>query len=212
MKTLNKKHLFAALILNIIIVFMEIVGIILSVCKHGLGVFQFYTENSNYFALIASLLFCLSCVRAINKSTPLPQYIHVLRFVSASSLTITFFIVLTVIIPVNPSSFTEMIFMGSNIFHHVLCPILSFVSFVWLESETQISKTSLLAILIPTIVYGIICIILNILKIIVGPYPFFFVYAMPWYFVVLALIGVLAVVLGLSIFVLWLRNKQARKG
>ena len=207
----SQKKLLIAFIINLCIVVFESIGLILSINKHGLLVFQFYTELCNYFALVASFLFCIYCIIATRKKSKLPTWIHVLRFVSSAGLFITIFVVLTVLIPIQPHTFVDMMFKGSNIFQHLLCPVLSIISFIFFESETKIATKHIFAIILPTVCYGLTCIILNILKVITGPYPFFYVYAIPWFFIVLALLGVLSIVLGLSFLVLWLRNRQYKK-
>ena len=60
--------------------------------------------------------------------------------------------------------------------------------------------------MIPTLIYGVVLIILNIAKVVVGPYPFFYVYDMPWYASILCLLGILLAVVSIAIGIYYLHN------
>ena len=55
-----------ALAMNLLIVVFEIIALVLSIKRHGIGVFKYYTENSNYFALIVSVIFCIYAIFSKN--------------------------------------------------------------------------------------------------------------------------------------------------
>ena len=59
-------------------------------------------------------------------------------------------------------------FTNTFLVFHTICPILSFISYVFYEEG---SKNKYLG-LIFTIIYSVILIVLNLLDLIVGPYPF----------------------------------------
>lgn len=190
-KYLNDKKFVWAFCFNFLIVVFEILGLIFSVQKHGIRVFKYYTENSNYFTLLVSIVFCVACIFAIKNKTKIPAWIIKLRFVSTICLTITYVVVTLVLIPLYPASFIYMMFGDSNLYQHLLCPILSIISFLFFESTTIISKQFVFLALIPTLTYGIISIILNLLNIMAGPYPFFYVYDIPWFVIILSILGIL---------------------
>lgn len=210
-KTINRTNIICALIINIAIVVLEIIGVFLSVQRHGIKVFQFYTENSNYFALIVSFIFCISCVVALIKRKHIPRWILNLRFVSTVCLTVTFVVVIAVLIPMFPDTFVFMMFQNSNLFQHFLCPVLSFISFIFFENQISLTKKSILYCLIPTLIYGVVLITLNLFKIITGPYPFFYVYVIPWYTTTLSLLGIFIGSLLITIILYYLHNKNNLK-
>ena len=57
----------------------------------------------------------------------------------------------------------------TGLFHHTLCPILSFVSYVFWEPHSRAWYVPALI----TLIYGLIMVYLNAVKKIDGPYPFF---------------------------------------
>ncbi len=168
---------------------------------------MFYTEIVNYFTLIVSAIFVLEFL--IKQKTS--KFTKCLRFISSVCLGVTFIMVVTVLIPMFPSTFVFMMFEDSNLYQHLICPICSIVSLILFENKDEFKKTYLLYALIPTIVYGIICIILNLTKVITGPYPFFYLYEIPWVLSIPWLVGVFLVVFGVDILIFWLYNKKFLK-
>ena len=43
---------------------------------------------------------------------------------------------------------------------------------------------------IPTVIYAVVVVILNILKLLEGPYPFLYVYKQPWYISLVWAVGI----------------------
>ena len=177
----NKKKLLMAIVLNVLIVILELVGLVLSIRRHGIKAFQYYTEDSNYFALIVSLAFVICGMVSIIGGKSVGGIIHILRFISTTCLAVTLIVVLTILIPMFPADAKFMLFGDSNLYQHTLCPVISILSFVFFENEISLSRKSIFISLIPTILYGVICIVLNLFKVMEGPYPFFYVYVLPWY-------------------------------
>lgn len=207
MNELVRQKLKFALIFNFLILALEIVGLILSIQRHGIMVFVFYTEDSNYFALAVSLIFCIGGIIALKKQTALPGWIHSLRFIATVCLTITFIVANFVIIPLQPQLLTYMLFEGSSLYQHLLCPILSVISFLVLENQIHLPRKMIFYATIPTIVYGITLITLNLTKVITGPYPFFYFFQIPWFVSVLSILGI-GVIAVLSALVLYFLNNK----
>ena len=206
----KRNKLVVALIVNIVIVVFETVAVFQSVFNHKLGVFKFYTEDSNYLALVISAIFCVSAIVAITNKANIPKWVHFLRYTASVCLTLTFIVILCLLSPMYPDNFIYWMFTGSGIFHHTICPLTSFVSFVIFENYHKLKKKSIFLSLIPTIIYGITCIILNLTHQLLGPYPFFYVYALPWYVSTTSLIGVLVCTLIISFVLYKINNRKSR--
>lgn len=207
----GKKKLIFAVVINIILVIMEIVGLFLSVGRHGIKVFKFYTENSNYFALIVCLTFVIGGLIAIAKGKNIAGWIHVIRFISTACLTVTLVVVLFVLIPMFPNDALFMLFGNSNLYQHTLCPIISILSFIFLENDTALSRRSIILAIFPTIIYGVICITLNFCRVMEGPYPFFYVYEFPWYASILFLTGILIGAIVIARVLYAIHNRKGQK-
>ena len=211
MKPFLRKNMIFAIILNIVIIALEIVGLVLSVKRHGAKVFQFYTENSNYLTLIVSLFFVFEGFSALKNNRLLSKWTILLRYVANCCLAITLVVVLFILIPLRPHTLTFMLFKDSNLYQHLLCPIISIFSFLTFENQIKLKKRAILISLLPTFVYGICLIILNLLKVVVGPYPFFYVYLLPLHILLLSIVGVLLISIFLSYLLYRLYNKKIEK-
>ena len=179
-----KRKEITILILNVILVVFCILGLIF-VRKEIDNIFLYYTENSNILSGISSLLLVIFLI--IKKEFKcIPEWLCVFRYIGTCCLALTFIVVVTILIPSDTLSYIDGIkhFMlqGSMLFHHFLCPVISFISFTLFESNEKLNKKKTIwYALIPTFIYGLIFITLNILKVVDGPYPFLRVYRQPWY-------------------------------
>ncbi len=193
--------LIAAVVVNGLIIVFEVLGLILSIDDHGLAMFQFYTQDSNYFALVASVLFEIYAVRKLRGRGDIPGWISTVRYMATCCLTLTFLVVIFVLAPMgNWTYFVPMLTYGSMLYHHLLCPILSIVSLIVFESTCRPPKNRILIATIPTVAYAIIAIILNLTGTLHGPYPFLYVYEQPvWLSIVW-----LFVILGMALLIAWL--------
>lgn len=171
MKKFDARKLFA-IIINISIIFMEIFAFVDCFKLDGIKCFQYYTQDSNLFLMISCILYLIVCLANKEKKS---RFISLLKYSSTVSVTVTFLVVVTILAPVM-GGYKAMMFDGTMLYHHLLCPILGFVSFIFLEDhEISGLKDALLAMIF-TVIYGIIAVILNILGIMDGPYPFLKVY------------------------------------
>ena len=204
-------RLVAALCANALIVLFELVALVLSLVDQGLASFQFYTQDSNYLAMAASLCFCLYGVKQLRGEGEMPQWVRSFRYVTVSCLMVTFFVVILVLMPMMGENALSMLYGGSMLYQHTLCPILAAVSFFAFEPVERLSKGEILKALIPTLAYALVTIILNLCRVIEGPYPFLMVYAQPWYASVMWCIVILGIAGLLAFGVFMLHNCAAKK-
>ncbi len=136
--------------------------------------FLFYTNDSNILALLSSSVYVFSSLKG--RKTP-----EGLRVVAASSLTLTFLVVICVLIPLERESASYLLLGRACFLEHLVCPVLSFVSFVFFEDGSALTERSAVSALLPTAVYGALLMILNIAGVVEGPYPFLRVYEQPVY-------------------------------
>lgn len=156
------------LLLNILIIVFEIIGFVLSFRNYSRIPIEYYTEDSNILTLITSIIF-IAFVIAGKKT---PYFLKILKYISAVCLTVTFLVVVCILIPLYNFDFNSMLFKGEMIFHHILCPIVGVITFLFFdEIDKYTTKESLVAVS-ATFIYGVIIIILNVLNKISGPYPF----------------------------------------
>jgi len=186
-----KKKIIVAILLNFVIVCIEIIAFIACLKTNGILTFTYYTTTSNFLALVVSFLFCVVSLWCLIKKISIPHWLNTFRFVSNVNLMVTFIISTFIIVPLYPNLFEFMLLKTPGIFQHVLCPLISLISFLLFEKQKNLSKNSIILALIPTISYGAINLTLNLLKITSGPYPFFYLFVVPWYVPVVCILTIL---------------------
>ncbi len=159
---MSKKKI--ALIINIIILTLTLLSFAKTFfLEHSIAV-EYYTNDSNILALISSLLFIIFYKKE-------KDFVKDIRFLATSCLTVTFLVVVFVLCPMYSFNYKLLMFTDIYLVFHTIVPILSIFSYIALENGS--SKKYLC--LIFTMIYAIILIILNILNLIKGPYPFLMV-------------------------------------
>lgn len=148
-----------SILLNILIIVFGLMGVVIAAKYHLLkDFFLYYTNLSNIFAVLASIIYLLT----LNKKTKIGEY---LRFLSTICLTLTLLVVIFILTPMLKVN----LFVGNYMpLYHLICPLLSIISLLFFEKN----NTKPILALIPTAIYGIITLSLNYFKVIEGPYPF----------------------------------------
>lgn len=160
------------IIINIILIILEIIGFILVIQEFGLKTLEYYTEDSNFLLLVSSIIILIYLL----SDRKLPSWLNGLRYVSIVSTTLTFIVVVTVLSWTTDWGLHYLLFEGSMLYHHTLCPLMALASFILLEKYDGLNVLHGLTF---TIIYAIIMISLNVLKIVEGPYPFLLVHNQP---------------------------------
>lgn len=195
---------------NVILAVMEALGLYLMVKLyqsynlHPFGWIQYYTQLSNIFSMLAALTVAFFAARDLIKNSDSTPYIaRILKFSSACCLTQTLLVTMFVLAPMGMmGGFVPIMFKGANLYHHFLCPIISVLSLVILEKGGRLTLKHCFYALVPTLVYGVVAVVLNLLKVWHGPYPFLYVYEQPVYmsiiWAVVILGGAFAITLGVK--------------
>lgn len=156
---MSKKKL--ALIINIVIIIVELLAFGKNLLvEHNIAI-EYYTNDSNILALISSILFIIF----YNKNK---EFVKDIRFIATSCLTVTLLVVIFILSPMYEFNYKLLMFTDNFFILHTLAPILSIISYVALEDR---SNKNYLCLAFTTL-YAIIMIVLNVLNIVDGPYPF----------------------------------------
>jgi len=164
MKTKTRNTI--SLILNIAMVIMVVYSIAFFFSKIGQskGVgnmsvggfycFRFFTIDSNVLAATASLLLIPFNIKSIKSNKDeLPTNLLLFKFIGTIAVTLTLMVVLLFLGPMNgyPKMFEDV-----NIYLHLICPLISLISFMFFEKGLTIDSKKVVYGLIPVIIYGTI--------------------------------------------------------
>ncbi|MDD6957144.1 MAG: hypothetical protein SOZ83_06100 [Sphaerochaetaceae bacterium] len=166
-----------ATISNVVIVCMVLYSTVMALISDGWGFFQYYTQLSNlYGGITASFALHYYVHKIKNPKLVVPEWCKHIRYSSTCCLTLTFLVVVFFLAPQKGgwNGYKTMMFQGISVFTHLLTPILSIVSFLCFEEKAL--KPLLRYAVIPTILYAVVLVILNALKVLTGPYFFLRVY------------------------------------
>ena len=204
MKINNKKRSIQILTtIHIILIVLEIIALIHDLQVFGLAMFQYYTIDSNILQMLVSAAIVFRIL--YRKEELVSARLSILHLVCAVNLTITFLIALLVLAP--QEGFAYYFIENVAPINHLIGPLLSAITFLFLEESEKLPGIAILIPMAATLLYGIIALILNALKILDGPYFFLRIYDEPLGTIVLwfAIITVLCTVL--SGLYLWIKSR-----
>ncbi len=172
----RQKQITISIVLNTLIIVFEIIGLILNLKNDSLRVFLNYDQINNLLLMIVSGFLVYFNFMCLKKEKEIPQLIILFKYIVTSMVMLTF-IDQAFVIPsgLGFNKIGFLLFQGSALFLHTLCPLLSLVSLLFYERVT-LKKYDYLLATIPTVAYGVIMLLLNYLKVITGPYGYFLVH------------------------------------
>lgn len=150
-----------ARIMSMIILLLEVRGLSLSLPGRKWMALIFYTQLSNLGTAVSALLLLIFGQLA---------WVSVLRYLSTCMLVMTFFVTVCVLIPMGGDP-GKLLWSGNGLYHHVLCPVISTLSYILVENH--VGSGFLWLPVVVTLTYGLIMIYLNAVRKVDGPYPFF---------------------------------------
>lgn len=189
-----------ALIFNILIVILEIIALIETIRQFGRLQIEYYTIDSNLFALATSILFIIFHKKDY-------EWLKDLKYITTCCLAVTFLVVVFILTPALEFRYDIYMFSGTMLYQHTLCPILAVLSYLLFENR---SKKTYLCISF-TIIYAIILVILNLADKVVGPYFFLMVKKQPVINTIFWFIIILAINYFIGLFLTKFKNKAGAK-
>ena len=164
----NKKSIKISLIINILVVVMTIFASIIMFTgfkfMHAyetvlestrIGMLRFFTVESNLLMGIVSLLFAIDEVRLLNnKINEIEAKMYNLKLMSCTAVGLTFFVVFAYLGPISKGGIPSML-MNSNLFFHLLIPVISILNFICFERTNKIKFRNTLSGIVPTFIYEI---------------------------------------------------------
>ena len=183
-----------------ILAVLETIALIHDIRVFGVGMLQYYTIDSNVLQLVVSIGILVCLLRGQES----PVWLIVLHLVCAVCLTITFLIAAFVLAPKEGFAY----YFLSNVapINHFVGPLLSVAAFVFTQVETVLKRRMVLAPMVFTLLYGLTALLLNIARVLDGPYFFLRVYEVPVSTVVMWFLIIAALCLAFSALYMWLRR------
>lgn len=224
-ENINKKKYKISIILNCTIVLFVIVASIMMFSGYRfmngdelvlesskLGMFKFFTVDSNIFMGIISLIFIIYEIKLLNgKINDIPNWLYNLKLMATTGVTLTFFVVLVYLGPLVSSM--RLMFMNSNLFFHLFVPVFSIISFILYEKNNKLKLVNTFYGLIPVVLYTLFY-LFNVLihienGIVSTKYDFYwFVQKGMWTSIIV--IPLMLIIAYCISFILWKLNKNSK--
>ena len=120
-----------------------------------LGMLRFFTVQSNIFMAIIALVFAVLEIRFLKgKINEIPTKAYVLKLMSTTAVGLTFLVVFAYLGPITEYGIIAMI-MNSNLFFHLITPLLSIFTLVVFERTSMIKFKYTFWGILPTFLYAI---------------------------------------------------------
>lgn len=199
----NRQLLGSVLVIDILIVFFESWILSRFWRRHGKGTLRFYTQDSNYLALGVSIACGITELICMLAELPLPQWTKALRLVGASCLMLTFLVASCVLVPMDKRhTFYTFMLKGNLLIVHTVCPIMMLIAML-IHPGIALGLNHVLIAIIPTVLYGVVVVILNLLGKLDGPYPFLNIRRQPFYQTLCWLV----LIMGINFGVAWVLTR-----
>ena len=178
-----------------ILTILEIIALVYDIYSFGIAMFSYYTIDSNILQMLVSagILYCL----LKKKEGTIPVWLSKAHLVSAVALTVTFLIAALVLAP--QEGFSYYFLENVAPINHFLAPVIG----------EKLPKKAVFAPVVATLLYGVIVLLLNAVRVVDGPYFFLKVYEtapstiVMWFGIIAVLCWVL------SAIYCWIRRKNA---
>ena len=165
---MSKKKLKMSLIFNILIVLCTIFAFVIRVTGWSFmqgyeiilnettwGVFKFFTVDSNLLMAIIAFIFVIFEIHILcGKSKDIPRNMYLVKLMGTASVSLTFLVVFLYLSWIVQGGVHTMI-MNSNLFLHLITPVLSIITFVCFENTSKLKFSDTFLGLVPMALYGI---------------------------------------------------------
>lgn len=119
-----------------------------------IGMFKFFTVDSNILMGITSLIFLIYGAKSLkDKRYKTPKKVYLLKLISTTAVTITFLVVFCYLGQISKGGMRSML-LNSNLLFHLFIPVLSIISFIFFERNDKLSAKNALFGILPTLIYG----------------------------------------------------------
>jgi len=101
---------------------------------------------------VASLVYAVCLARFMRTGARVPHWAYLLKFAGTVATTVT---LMTVLLFLGPTLGYPLMFVGGNLWLHLIIPVAGIVEFVFFDVQYSLSFKETLVGVVPTLLYGI---------------------------------------------------------
>ena len=176
MGLIDKKRLVCSVTANCLIFILVVFAFVLmmqragstALTARGLSSLKYFTTLSNIFAALVSVVYTVFLIFALKgRREGVPHALFILKLMSTAAVGVTFLVVIVFLGPL--FGFASM-YRGSNLWYHLIVPLICILDFAFIERIDKVSFRETLFCMVPVFIYGMGYLI-NILVNGVGEWP-----------------------------------------
>lgn len=172
----RRLHLLCLLGIDLAMVAMEWPIIAPEWQSSGVWMLRFYTQSSNVLAMFVCAVCAVCEIGCLIKAREMPRWAQMLRYIATCCLMVTLLVSALILVPMSPGeSYRSFMFTGVLLYVHTLCPLTMLLGYLVSGGAPMKAKHALLAV-VPTVIYGVISLWMNAMRVYTGPYFFFHIY------------------------------------
>ena len=135
------------------IIGFQFMGEITVLSSRNFRAFKYFTVDSNVLAGLSSLAYVIFLIlKNKGKIKEMPNFMHILQLAATSGVTLTMMVTVFFLAPRSTTTYFDY-FMNSNLFMHLLTPLLCIISFIFFE-KANISFVKTFYGIVPMILYA----------------------------------------------------------
>lgn len=164
----NNKRVKMSLYINIMITILTIIATIIMITgfkfmsgvepvleSTKIGVFKYFTVDSNLFAGIISFIFILNEISIIKgEKKEISDKLYILKLMATTAVSLTFIVVFVYLGNIAENGLISLL-LNSNLFFHLIIPLLNIVDFIFFIKKDNITYKYAFYGLIPTLLYAV---------------------------------------------------------
>ena len=164
----NNKRVKMSLYINIMITILTIIATIIMITgfkfmsgvepvleSTKIGVFKFFTVDSNLFAGIISFIFILNEISIIKgEKKEISDKLYILKLMATTAVSLTFIVVFVYLGNIAENGLISLL-LNSNLFFHLIIPLLNLIDFIFFIKKDNITHKYAFYGLIPTLLYAV---------------------------------------------------------
>ena len=139
---------FITIVLVVVAIISIYMGSVGALSDNKLEAFKYFTVQSNIFVGITSILSIIFII----KDKEIPGWLFYLKLASATSVTITFSVVIFYLAPV--MGFL-LLYMGANFLMHLVVPLLAIFEIIFFTPRKELKYRLSLFSMLPVFIYGV---------------------------------------------------------
>lgn len=163
-----KKKIIVSLVLNSLILFLVLFSAFCALFDYRFmtnpsvitflphfSIFKYFTTDSNIFlGVISAVMMGIEISSLAKKEYELPKSIVLFKLIATTAVTLTMLTTIFYLAPRDPAGYFNK-FLDSNLFFHLIVPVLALISFLCFEKTDKLSKKTPLIAILPVIIYTV---------------------------------------------------------